>query len=153
MGYFKKLTRDENRKEREREIESVRIWGISKNFAYDMPSREKYIFHILFGAFYITSRNIITYYNLVNLNSQFQVHNIQNKQSTYSHFVVMFSFLYFASLNLNYYLNYQGLSHRVGRKIQSSKTESMDWKIIFLTLLVTWIKGKSTDCYPFQTSR
>ena len=41
-------------REREKETESVRILGISKNM--HMPSREKYIFLMLFKAFHNTSR-------------------------------------------------------------------------------------------------
>ena len=48
VGHFKKLARDLFLNGKGTENEILRFWGISKN--RKMQSREKYIFHMLFGA-------------------------------------------------------------------------------------------------------
>ena len=57
MGHFKKkMARDEISNIKERETETVQIWGILNKYAYAwdiMPSPEKYIFQMLFWAFHI----------------------------------------------------------------------------------------------------
>ena len=83
-AFQKKMARDEISNIKERETETVQIWGISKKYAYAwdiMPSPEKYIFQMLFWAFHIAPYNktsIVT----VKSECSFPTSYIQRKIST-----------------------------------------------------------------------
>ena len=63
-GIPQKKARDQFKNGKRTENRCVRFWGISKTNAYHMqhmPSRAKYILHILFGAFQVTPVELILY--------------------------------------------------------------------------------------------
>ena len=54
MGHFEKKARDRFENEKRTENEYLRFWGISEKTR--LPSRAKFILHILFGEFEVISR-------------------------------------------------------------------------------------------------